>query len=161
VADEPFSLFATPDTDARRRLGPCRPARRKFANEEAAEDRHGSSSGKNRDRYIDPAERSWRELLTDLDLNAVVAFSLIGLLLALTLMFRFPDLGAFNRAIQSSPRIDAYHLEPSKEGFRPYPLHRQDRACADRQKRSMERVLQIRTPFGGYDKAACKSKAIA
>jgi hypothetical protein len=45
------------------------------------------------DRYIDPAERSWRELLTDADLNAVVAFSLIGLLLALNLMFRFPDLG--------------------------------------------------------------------
>jgi hypothetical protein len=107
VADEPFSLFATPDTDARRRLGPCRPARRKFANEEAAEDRHGSSSGKNRDRYIDPAERSWRELLTDPDLNAVVAFSLIGLLLALTLMFRFPDLGAliaqYNQAPVSMP----------------------------------------------------------
>ncbi len=46
------------------------------------------------DRYIDPAERSWRKLLTDPDLNAVVAFSLIGLLLALNLMFRFPDFGA-------------------------------------------------------------------
>ena len=46
------------------------------------------------DRYIDPVERSWRGLLTDPDLNAVVAFSLIGLLLALNLMFRFPDFGA-------------------------------------------------------------------
>ena len=46
------------------------------------------------DRYIDPPERSWRKLLTDPDLNAVVAFSLIGLLLALNLMFRFPDFGA-------------------------------------------------------------------
>jgi hypothetical protein len=46
------------------------------------------------DRYIDRAERSWRELLTAPDLNAVVVFSLIGLLLALNLMFRFPDLGA-------------------------------------------------------------------
>jgi hypothetical protein len=49
---------------------------------------------KTTDRYIDRAERSWRELITDPDLNAVVAFSLIGVLLALNLMFRFPDLGA-------------------------------------------------------------------
>jgi hypothetical protein len=45
-------------------------------------------------RYIDPPERSWLELVNDPDLNAVVAFSLIGLLLALNLMFRFLDLGA-------------------------------------------------------------------
>ena len=40
------------------------------------------------DRYI--AGRSWRELLTDFDFNLVVTFSLIGLLLALNLMFAFP-----------------------------------------------------------------------
>jgi hypothetical protein len=46
------------------------------------------------DRYIDPPERLWSELFNDPDLNAVVAFSLIGLLLALNLMFRFPEFGA-------------------------------------------------------------------
>jgi hypothetical protein len=46
------------------------------------------------DRYVEPAERSWGELLTDPELNVVVAFSLIGFLLALNLMFRFPDFGA-------------------------------------------------------------------
>jgi hypothetical protein len=45
------------------------------------------------DRDIDPPERSWTELITDPDLKAVVAFSLIGLLTALNLMFRFPDFG--------------------------------------------------------------------
>jgi hypothetical protein len=49
---------------------------------------------KTTDHYIDRSERSWRELITDPDLNAVVTFSLIGVLLALNLMFRFPDLGA-------------------------------------------------------------------
>jgi hypothetical protein len=46
------------------------------------------------DRDIDPPERAWSELITDPDLKAVVAFSLIGLLVALNLMFRFPDFGA-------------------------------------------------------------------
>jgi hypothetical protein len=45
------------------------------------------------DRYTDPPKRSWRELITDPDLNVVVAFSLIGLLLAPNLIFRFPDFG--------------------------------------------------------------------
>jgi hypothetical protein len=49
---------------------------------------------KTTDRHIHPAERSWREFITDPDLNAVLAFSLIGVLLTLNLMFRFPDLGA-------------------------------------------------------------------
>jgi hypothetical protein len=46
------------------------------------------------DRDIEPPERSWREFIIDSDLNAVVTLSLIGLLLALNLMFRFPDFGA-------------------------------------------------------------------
>jgi hypothetical protein len=37
---------------------------------------------------------SWRQVIADPGLQAVVAFSLIGLLLALNLMFRFPDFGA-------------------------------------------------------------------
>jgi hypothetical protein len=37
---------------------------------------------------------SWRQVVADPALQAVVAFSLIGLLLALNLMFRFPDIGA-------------------------------------------------------------------
>ena len=45
-------------------------------------------------RYIDPVDRSWREILTDPELNIVVIFSLIGLLLTLNLMFRFPEFGA-------------------------------------------------------------------
>jgi hypothetical protein len=52
------------------------------------------AAAKTTDRYIDPAERSWREFITDPDLKVVVVFSLIGLLLALNLMFRFPDFGA-------------------------------------------------------------------
>jgi hypothetical protein len=51
-------------------------------------------SAKIADRNIDPPIRSWRELINDPDLNAVVIFSLIGFLLALNLMFRFPDFGA-------------------------------------------------------------------
>jgi hypothetical protein len=50
--------------------------------------------GKINDRYIDPPETSWRKLINDPDLNTVVTFSLIGLLLALYLAFRFPDVGA-------------------------------------------------------------------
>jgi hypothetical protein len=44
-----------------------------------------------------PAEKPWQRILiavTNPDLQAVVAFSLIGLLLTLNVMFRFPDLGA-------------------------------------------------------------------
>jgi hypothetical protein len=44
------------------------------------------------DHYVDPSERSWRELITDPELNVVVAFSLIGLLLTLNLIFRLPDM---------------------------------------------------------------------
>ena len=48
-------------------------------------------------KYVHPAEEPWRRILiaiTNPDLQAVVAFSLIGLLLTLNLMFRFRDLGA-------------------------------------------------------------------
>jgi len=54
----------------------------------------GRAVAKIADRDIDPPERSWTELITDPDLKAVVVFSLIGLLTALNLMFRFPDFGA-------------------------------------------------------------------
>jgi hypothetical protein len=49
---------------------------------------------KTTNHYIDPTKPSWRELLTDPDMYAVVAFCLIGILLALNLMLRFPDMGA-------------------------------------------------------------------
>ncbi len=40
------------------------------------------------------AIRTWRELTTDKDFLAVLGFTLIGVLLALNLIFRFPELGA-------------------------------------------------------------------
>jgi hypothetical protein len=47
------------------------------------------------DRYTPASGGSpWRQVIADRGLQAVVAFSLIGLLLALNLMFRFPDIGA-------------------------------------------------------------------
>ena len=48
-------------------------------------------------KYVHPAEEPWQRILiavTNPDLQAVVAFSLIGLLLTLNVMFRFPELGA-------------------------------------------------------------------
>ena len=48
-------------------------------------------------KYVHPAEEPWQRILiaaTNSDLQLVVAFSLIGLLLTLNVMFRFPDLGA-------------------------------------------------------------------
>ncbi len=48
-------------------------------------------------KYVHPAEEPWQRILTAVtnpDLQAVLAFSLIGLLLTLNVMFRFPDLGA-------------------------------------------------------------------
>ena len=46
-------------------------------------------------RYIGASGgSSWRQVVADPALPAVAAFSLIGLLLALNLMFRFPDIGA-------------------------------------------------------------------
>jgi hypothetical protein len=48
-------------------------------------------------KYLHPAEEPWRRILiavTNPDLQAVVAFALIGLLLTLNVMFRSPDLGA-------------------------------------------------------------------
>ena len=53
-----------------------------------------SASGR---RKLHPAEEPWRRILiavTNADLQAVVAFALIGLLLTLNVMFRSPDLGA-------------------------------------------------------------------
>ena len=50
-----------------------------------------------RSKYVHPAEERWQRILTVVtnpDLQLVVAFSLIGLLLTLNVMFRFPDLGA-------------------------------------------------------------------
>ena len=47
--------------------------------------------------YVHPAEEPWQWILIAVanpDLQAVVAFSLIGLLLTLNVMFRFPELGA-------------------------------------------------------------------
>jgi hypothetical protein len=52
-----------------------------------AADRHTEASG-------GASDGSWLKLVTDPDLQAVVAFCLIGLLLALNLMLRFPDMGA-------------------------------------------------------------------
>ena len=48
-------------------------------------------------KHTHPAEEPWQRILiavTNPDLQAVVAFSLIGLLLTLNVMFRFPELGA-------------------------------------------------------------------
>jgi hypothetical protein len=48
-------------------------------------------------KYIHPANESWHrtyEALTNPDVQSIVAFCLIGLLLTLNVMFRFPDLGA-------------------------------------------------------------------
>ena len=47
-------------------------------------------------KYIHPAGEPWQRILiavTNADLQAVVAFGLIGLLLTLNVMFRFPELG--------------------------------------------------------------------
>jgi hypothetical protein len=46
------------------------------------------------DRYVNAPDRSWRQIVADSNLQAVTAFCLIGLLLALNLMFRFPEFGA-------------------------------------------------------------------
>jgi hypothetical protein len=48
-------------------------------------------------KYVHPAEEPWQRILIAVanpDLQTVVAFSLIGLLLTLNVMFRFPELGA-------------------------------------------------------------------
>jgi hypothetical protein len=42
----------------------------------------------------DAPDRSWRAHVTDPSLHAVIAFCLIGFLLMLNLMLRFPDFGA-------------------------------------------------------------------
>jgi hypothetical protein len=52
---------------------------------------------KGKSKRAHPPEKPWQRILiavTNPDLQAVVAFSLIGLLLTLNVMFRFPDLGA-------------------------------------------------------------------
>jgi len=53
--------------------------------------------GRAKSKYVHPAEELRQRILaavTNPDLQAVVAFCLIGLLLTLNVMFRFPDLGA-------------------------------------------------------------------
>jgi hypothetical protein len=48
-------------------------------------------------KYVHPAEEPWQRILiavTNPYFQVVVAFSLIGLLLTLNVMFRYPDLGA-------------------------------------------------------------------
>jgi hypothetical protein len=52
---------------------------------------------KAKSKYVHPAKEPWQRILTAVtnpDLQAVVALSLIGLLLTLNVMFRFPELGA-------------------------------------------------------------------
>jgi hypothetical protein len=49
---------------------------------------------KTTDRPIDWAKRSWRQLVIDPNVLAVAAFCLIGFLLTLNFMLRFPDMGA-------------------------------------------------------------------
>lgn len=56
---------------------------------------HEQAFSQRNGRYIGASGgSSWRRVVADPALQAVVAFSLIGLLLALNLMFRFPDIGA-------------------------------------------------------------------
>ena len=53
--------------------------------------------GTAKSKYVHPAEELRQRILsavTNPDLQAVVAFCLIGLLLTLNVMFRFPELGA-------------------------------------------------------------------
>jgi hypothetical protein len=48
-------------------------------------------------KYVHPANGPWQRIftvVTNPDLQAILALSLIGLLLTLNIMFRFPDLGA-------------------------------------------------------------------
>ena len=50
-----------------------------------------------RRKYAHPSDEPWQQFLTAVtnpDLHLVLALSLIGLLLTLNIMFRFPDLGA-------------------------------------------------------------------
>jgi hypothetical protein len=57
----------------------------------------GVPPAKAKSKYLRPAEEPWQRILiavTNPDLQAVVAFTLIGLLLTLNVMFRSPDLGA-------------------------------------------------------------------
>jgi hypothetical protein len=52
---------------------------------------------KAKSKYLHPADGPWQRIFTAVsnpDLQAVVALSLIGLLLTLNIMFRFPDFGA-------------------------------------------------------------------
>jgi hypothetical protein len=52
---------------------------------------------KAKSKYVRPAKEPWHRILTAVanpDLQGVVALSLIGLLLTLNVMFRFPELGA-------------------------------------------------------------------
>ena len=51
-------------------------------------------SAKPTSRPTNPAVRLWRQLAKEPDLQMILAFCLIGFLLALNLMLRFPDFGA-------------------------------------------------------------------
>jgi hypothetical protein len=56
--------------------------------------RNGADQAAAKIAEIDTREKSWGEHLTDPELNAVMIFSLIGLLLALNVMFHFPEIGS-------------------------------------------------------------------
>jgi hypothetical protein len=52
---------------------------------------------KAKSKYVHPTDEHWQRIFTAVtnpDLHAVVALCLIGLLLTLNLIFRFPDMGA-------------------------------------------------------------------
>jgi hypothetical protein len=52
------------------------------------------ASANSTDRRVHSANRSWRKLGADPDVLAVAAFCVIGFLLTLNFMLRFPDMGA-------------------------------------------------------------------
>jgi hypothetical protein len=45
-------------------------------------------------RAANPAVRQWRQLAKEPDLQMILAFCLIGFLIALNVILRFPDVGA-------------------------------------------------------------------
>jgi hypothetical protein len=52
------------------------------------------ASAKPTSHSTNPTVRLWRQLTKEPDLQMILAFCLIGFLLALNLMLRFPDFGA-------------------------------------------------------------------
>jgi hypothetical protein len=66
-------------------------------NEQPRRIRELQALAKAKSKYVHPADKSWQRVFTAVtnpDLHAVVALCLIGLLLTLSIMFRFPELGA-------------------------------------------------------------------